>query len=324
MTSNLISTRFTRRFNVDHPVMLAPMDSVAGGKLAAAVSSAGGLGVIGGGYGNAEWLAKAFRDAGNQRVGAGFITWSALQQPAAIELALANEPELLMVSFGDAEDIIAQAQEMSIPTAWQVQTLQQARQALRCKVDVIVVQGQEAGGHGMQRGLMSLLPAVRDLCGENQIVMAAGGIADGRGLASAIMLGADGVMMGTRFWASSEASGSMKARELIAATGGDETIRTSVFDVARDVDWPAHYTGRVRRNGFTDQWHQNISGLREAADDERRHYANSDEDDYNKRVLIAGEAADLIDAVEPAAIIVDNTVREAARLLKSASSYCVS
>lgn len=322
MDKKNISTRFTRHFNIEHPVMLAPMDKVAGGRLAAEVSSAGGLGLLGGGYGNAEWLEKAFRDAGNQRVGAGFITWSALKQPEIIELALSHEPALLMVSFGDAEDIIAMANEASVPAAWQVQTLAQARRAYGCGVDVIVVQGQEAGGHGMQRGLMSLLPAVRDLCGDDQIILGAGGIADGRGLASALMLGADGVMMGTRFWASVEASGSLKARELIAATAGDDTLRTSVFDVARNVDWPSQFTGRVRRNDFTDQWQTNLEGLRESAEAERQRYMGTDEDDYRTRVLIAGEAVDLIDTVEPAASIVENTVRQAALLLNGAADYC--
>ncbi|MEL6318726.1 MAG: nitronate monooxygenase, partial [Pseudomonadota bacterium] len=243
-----IRTRFTERFDIAHPIMLAPMDLVSGGALAAAVSRAGGLGLIGGGYGEADWLERAFLDAGNERVGVGFITWSVAERPELIAAALARRPAALMVSFGDAEPLIEAARAAGTPTVWQVQRLSQARQALAAGVDVIVVQGQEAGGHGMDRGLTALLPAVRDLAGPEQILLAAGGLADGRGLAAALMLGADGVMMGTRFWASAEAAGSDAAKAGLVAAGGDDTLRTKVFDVARDVGWPWEFTGRVVEN----------------------------------------------------------------------------
>ena len=191
-----LKTRFTEFFDVDHPVMLAPMDKVAGGALAAAVTRAGGLGLIGGGYGDTAWVEQAFRDAGNERVGIGFITWSVLRTPGLIEKALSHQPAALMVSFGDAEEVVTRAKAQDTPTIWQVQTVAQAVQAVNAGVDVLVAQGQEAGGHGMDRGLMALLPAVRDAAGPDQIILGAGGIADGRGLAAALMLGADGVMMG--------------------------------------------------------------------------------------------------------------------------------
>ena len=315
-----IETAFTRTFDLRHPIMLAPMDKVAGGELAAAVSAAGGLGVIGGGYGDPDWVERAFQDAGNQRVGVGFITWSAQRNPAAVERALAHDPAAFMVSFGDAEDLISAAQERGIPTIWQVQRLAHAEQALKASVDVIVAQGQEGGGHGMDRGLMSLLPAVRDLAGGDAIVLAAGGIADGRGLAAALMLGADGVMLGTRFWACTEAQGSEIAKSAIVEARGDNTVRSKVFDVLRGVDWPWHYTGRVVRNTVLDQWHDNIEGLKARAEDARAAYDASDPDDLSTRVLIAGEAVDLIRSVEPAETIMSDISAEAERLLASAAA----
>lgn len=313
-----IKTAFTERFDLQHPIMLAPMDQVAGGKLAAAVSAAGGLGTIGGGYGDADWVDRAFHDAGNQSVGVGFITWSAQRNPAAVDRALSHNPAAFMVSFGDGEDLIAAAKEKRIPTIWQVQRLSQAEQALKAGVDVIVAQGQEGGGHGMDRGLMSLLPAVRDLVGQDAMVLAAGGIADGRGLAASLMLGADGVMLGTRFWASDEAQGSEVAKAAIVKATGDNTVRSKVFDVLRGVDWPWHYSGRVVRNAVLDKWHNNIEGLKAKAGPEKAAYDASDSDDLSTRVLIAGEAVDLIRSVKPAATIIEDISAEAEHLLVSA------
>lgn len=317
----MLRTRFTKRFGVEHPVMLAPMDKISGGALAAAVTSAGGFGLIGGGYGDADLIEAAFDEAGNQRVGVGFITWSAQRNLPAVEAALAHDPAAFMVSFGDAEDLVAMAQERGFPTIWQVQTLAQARQAMAAKVDVIVVQGQEAGGHGMDRGLTTLLPAVRDAAGADQIIMAAGGIADGRGLAAALMLGADGVMMGTRFWASVEANGPDAAKNAIAAAEGDRTLRSKVFDVARGADWPWIYTGRVVGNAFSDRWHGDIDGLLENVEQQRAAYEASAEDDFSTRVVIAGEAVDLIGSVEPVAKIVADTIEGAAQLLNGARGF---
>jgi len=320
MTDEL-TTRFTERFGLRHPIARAPMDMVAGGALAAAVTAAGGLGLIGGGYGDADWLEEAFAAAGNQPVGVGFITWSVVDRPALVEAALAHRPAALMVSFGDAEPMVEAARAVGVASLWQVQRLSQAEQALAAGVDGLVVQGQEAGGHGMDRGLTALLPAVRDRAGPDTLILAAGGIADGRGLAAALMLGADGVMMGTRFWASVEAVGSETAKASLVAATGDGTLRSKVFDVARGVDWPRHFTGRVVANAFAERWRHDIAGLERAAAAERARYAASAEDDFSVRALIAGEAVDLIDRIEPAAAIVERVAGEAAALLRGAGRF---
>ncbi|MEL6265320.1 MAG: nitronate monooxygenase [Pseudomonadota bacterium] len=320
MTQHL-RTPFTERFGLRHPIALAPMDIVSGGRLAGAVSAAGGLGLVGGGYGDAAWLDSAFRDAGNEHVGLGFITWSALERPGVVEHALARRPRALMVSFGDAEPLVDAARTAGVPVLWQVQRLAQARQAIAAGADVVVVQGQEAGGHGMDRGLVSLLPAVRDIAPEGQIILAAGGIADGRGLAAALMLGADGVLMGTRFWASDEATGPdprgvAAAKAAMTRLGGDDTVRSRVFDVARGAAWPRAYTGRVVANAFLTRWHDRIDALKADPGPERARYAESAPDDLDTRVLIAGEALDLIHRIEPAGRIVETTAAEAAARLR--------
>ncbi len=316
-----IETAFTRKFDVKVPIVSAPMDLVSGGALAAAVSGAGGLGLIGGGYGKANWVDAQFREAGAQRVGIGFITWSVQRDPGVIDIALGHKPAAMMVSFGDGEDIVAKAKAAGVATMWQVQRLEQAAQAAEAGVDCIVVQGQEAGGHGMDRGLVSLLPSVRDLVGKDTALLAAGGIADGRGLAAALMLGADGVMLGTRFWASAEALGSEAAKARLVSTKGDETVRSKVFDVLRDVDWPQNYTGRIVQNDVLRRWHGDLGGLSQNLSAERARYLASDEDDYSTRVLIAGEALDLVGSIEPAGDIVRRIEAEAQDILARAPGF---
>lgn len=317
----MITTKLTRALRIDHPVVLAPMDRIAGGRLAAAVSAAGGLGLIGGGYGEADWLTRAFEEAGNQAVGAGFITWSLAREPELLDLVLARKPKAVMFSFGEAGAFVARCKTAGVPSLWQVQRLEQARQALAAGTEIIVVQGQEAGGHGMDRGLTALLPAIRDLAGPEQILLAAGGIGDGRGLAAALMLGADGVLLGTRFWAAEEADGPASAKARLVAADGDQTLRTKVFDVARDLDWPWHFSGRVLKNAYAERWHGDIEAMQQAGEAERQRYDAADEDDYETRVVIGGEVVDLIDAVKPAGAIVEEMVAEAADLLGGAGRF---
>lgn len=319
----LIETPFTRRFGIDHPVMLAPMDKISDGRLAAEVARSGGFGLIGAGYGNPDWIEAQFDAAGNLPVGIGLITWCLLEKPDLLDQVLQRKPAALFVSFGDAEPIVEAVRGHGIPTIWQIQRLDQAEQALKAGTDIIVAQGQDAGGHGMDRGLSALLPAVRDLTGPDQIVLAAGGLADGRGLAGSLMLGADGVMMGTRFWASREANGSDAAKAALVSAGGDDTRRSSFFDVARGLDWPGEFSGRVVQNAFSKSWLDNPDGMKAAASDIQKTYEASDPDDFSVRALIAGESLDLVHDIQPAADIINSTVREAARLLAGAPSYLV-
>ena len=313
----MIKTRLTELLTIDHPILLAPMDKVAGGALAAAVTRAGGLGLIGGGYGEGSWLDAQFAAAGNQPVGVGFITWSLAEQPELLDRVLAHRPRAVMFSFGAAGDFVDQAKAAGALTIWQVQRLEQAREAIAAGSDILVVQGQEAGGHGMDRGLMSLLPAVRDLAGPSQVIAAAGGIADGRGLAAALMLGADGVLMGTRFWASREAEGLESEKAKLVSAGGDDTLRTKVFDLARGRNWPWHFTGRVLDNAFSRRWHGDIPGMKADLAAQQAAYDDAASEDFDTRVVIGGEALDLIDSIEPAAAIVERTVAQAAELLQA-------
>jgi nitronate monooxygenase len=314
-----LHTRLTRMLGIEHPILLAPMGSISGGRLAASVSEAGGLGIIGGGYADPDWLAREREAAGNARVGSGFITWSLARRPATLDIALAAAPAAVMLSFGDAAPFIAKIRAAGAKAICQVQSLAQARVVLDQGADIIVAQGTEAGGHGGARATLPLVPAIADTIagsGREVALAAAGGIMDGRGLAAALMLGADGVLMGTRFYAAEESLAAPAAKARVVAGNGDDTLRTTVFDVARGLDWPSDYTGRALANAFSRRWHGRESALAAAQAAEGARYADAvAKSDFDTAVVFTGEGIDLIRGVEPAGAIVARLVREAEALL---------
>lgn len=241
----MISTRLTDRLGIKHPIVSAPMALASGGALAAAVSGAGGLGLIGGGYGDSSWLAEQFDAAAGERVGVGFITWSVERDPSLVAQALEQRPAAFMLSFGDPMVLAAQVHRAGVPLICQCQTLDHVRQAVDAGAAVVVAQGAEAGGHGALRGTLSFVPEVADLLSARSpevLLLAAGGIADGRGLAAALCLGADGVLVGTRLWATPEALVHPRHHQSLLATDGDGTIRTRLPDIARGLSWPPEFT----------------------------------------------------------------------------------
>jgi nitronate monooxygenase len=308
-------TKLTELLQIKHPILLAPMGFISGGALASAVTEAGGLGLIGLGYGNQEWLDREYLAAGNSRTGCGFITWSLDRQPHLLDRALAHRPAAVMLSFGDPKPYAAPIKEAGAALICQVQTLSEAEKAVEIGADIVVAQGTEAGGHGSIRSTLPLVPAVADIVEQKNkdvVVVAAGGIADGRGLAAALTLGAHGVLLGTRFLAADEALVSSKVRAKVVAGSGDHTIRTRVFDIARRLDWPRHYTGRVLQNAFSSQWHGRESALEKNIDAEAARYAKATEaDDIDTRVIFAGEAIDLIHKASPAREIVEEIMCDA-------------
>jgi nitronate monooxygenase len=316
MTSRAsIRTRLTDRFNLRHPIISAPMALAAGGKLAAAVSAAGCLGLIGGGYGDGAWLDEQFAAAGNQPIGCGFITWSLAKQPHLLDQALARRPAAVMLSFGDPAPFAPAIAAMGVPLIAQCQTMAHVAEAIAAGASVIVAQGGEAGGHGMSRGTLNFVPEVADrlaVQAPEVLLIAAGGIADGRGLAAALMLGADGVLVGTRLWASREALVHPDHHAAILAADGDATLRTTTPDIARRLEWPEGFTARIRRNGFTDRWHGRESDLKATADTESDLYkAAFIAGDVENAGVWFGEAAGLIHSIETSGAIVERMAAEA-------------
>ena len=315
-----IRNRLTDILGIEHPILLAPMDLVSGGQLAAAVSQAGGLGLLGGGYGDGDWIAREWRAAGNARIGCGFITWSLARRPALLQAALAHQPAAIMLSFGDPRPFAATIHGAGTKLICQVQTVAQAREAAEAGAHVIVAQGTEAGGHGQSEPLLSLLPRVVDACPAIPVV-AAGGLADGRGLAAAIMFGAEGVLLGTRFYASQEAVGHPDAKARIVAAEAGQTVRSIVFDLSRRNRWPEPYTGRVLRNRHTERWLGHETELAAQAEQVAAEYsAARARGDYDIAGVIAGEAAALIDDLPPAGELVTRIAAQAEALLRNSAA----
>ncbi|WEH20473.1 nitronate monooxygenase [Streptomyces sp. VNUA24] len=309
-------TRLTHALGIEHPVVLAPMDMVSGGRLATAVTAAGGLGMIGGGYGDREWLKHEFAAAGDTRVGCGFITWSLARDPELLDVALTHRPAAVMLSFGDPTPFANRVRAADVPLLCQVHTLDQARQALDAGADVVVAQGGEAGGHGVgTRSTFTLVPDIADLIAarsQETLVLAAGGVADGRGLAAALSLGADGVLVGTRFWATEEAVVSARAQIRGVEATGDDTIRTGVYDIVRQYPWPAEYNGRLLRNQFIDRWHGREADLAARLPEAvAEFHAAVVEQDFEVANMIVGEAIGLVHEILPAGDVVRRMVQEA-------------
>ncbi|NVK16626.1 MAG: nitronate monooxygenase [Rhodobacteraceae bacterium] len=319
-----MKTRLTEALGITCPVIQAPMAFAAGGALARAVSGAGGLGMIGGAYGDAEWIGQQFGSAAGARVGCGLITWKLAEQPQLLDLVLAHEPAAVFLSFGNPEQFAPVIRNAGVPLICQVQTLRDARQALECGADIIVAQGADAGGHGEARGTFALVPEIADeIARQNSqaLLCAAGGVTDGRGLAAALMLGADGAVIGTRFWASHEALVHPRILDRALRATGDDTIRTKVVDVVRGFDWPGCYNGRVLRNPFIQKWHGSEDALKLETGVEAPIWAAAQEaGDPDVATAFAGEGIGLISSAAPAGDILAKLMADAQRCLAGAAA----
>ncbi|MBI5616045.1 MAG: nitronate monooxygenase [Gammaproteobacteria bacterium] len=320
----MIATRFTERFGLAQPIALAPMAHVAGTELASAVSNAGALGLVGGGYAGTQGPERRAADelarCPPERCGIGFITWALALDPTQLARALALRPACVFLSFGDPRPFAAEIHAAGVPLVCQIQNLVQLEAALAAGAAVVVAQGTEAGGHGARRATLPLVPEVADRLRErapDTLLLAAGGIADGRGLAAALLLGADGAVIGTRFWAAREALTADAAIARGLAASGDETVRTAAIDALRGVPWPAEYSFRVLRNDLTAAW-----AGREAEAERQRgtlaaaYRAARERDDYAVAAAVAGEAIGLCSERESAATLVARIGAEAADLLR--------
>ncbi|WP_067703021.1 NAD(P)H-dependent flavin oxidoreductase [Nocardia jejuensis] len=318
-----LRTDFTERLSIEHPVVSAPMGGAAGGALAAAVSEAGGLGLIGAGSGAREVLE---REAGivtastSKPWGIGFLLWSL--ENDAIARALDHGPAAILLSFGDPAPYADEIRSAGVRLIVQVTDMAEARRALEAGADVLVAQGNDAGGHAGQNavGTMSFVPSVVDMAGSIP-VLAAGGIADGRSLAAALALGASGAMIGTRFQATHESLvPAAEIKALLDATGAD-TETNRVLDIARGSAWPARYPARTLRNAFLDAWRDREAELRGDLDAQQRFRAAAAEQDPDVVPIWAGQALDRVTAIASAADVVAEIVAEADRTLTRLAAY---
>ncbi len=314
----MLRTRICDLLGVEHPIISAPMSGAATAALAAAVSEAGGFGLIGGTGDGADWLRgqiRAVRERTNRPFGVGFISsFPGLDE--LVHVALEERVAAIAHSFADPTPYVTAAHDAGIKVLAQVQTVAQAMVAAKAGVDVLAAQGTEAGGHTGYSGTLPLVPAVVDATGGIPVV-AAGGIADGRGLAAVLMLGAEGAWIGTRFVASVEAITPAWGKQQVIEAGADDTVLTKAYDLVSGAPFPAGIGDRVIRNTFTNAWHgrdQDVLGHRQEFAGQVR--AATEQGDGSIAPTRAGSAAGLIDAIEPAGEVVRRLVVEAERVLR--------
>ena len=290
----MLKTWLTERFDLQVPVVSAPMAGVSGGRLAAAVSAAGGLGLIGWVGSDVDALrAELATAAGPGRAfGVGFLAWTL--QPndeQLVDVALEAGAALVCVSYGDYEQYVERIRAAGAVAATQVGTLADVRRATAAGVDLIVARGGEGGGHG--RDTVATLPLLQAVLEETDLpVLAAGGIATARGLAAVLAAGAAGAWVGTAFLATHESAYKDGLKDAVLGAELDSSVHTTVFDIGRGSPWPEEFGGRALRNAYSDTWlHRD--------DELRANPVRSDEP-----VVWAGQVAGLVTQRRPAADVV--------------------
>ncbi|KAJ7043236.1 2-nitropropane dioxygenase [Mycena alexandri] len=340
----VFTTPLTKLFKINHPVLLAGMNVAAGPKLAAAVTNAGGMGVIGGVRQSPKFLKhsieelKSHLEDKNAPFGVDLLIpqiggsarktnkdYTDGQLPALIDVIIEGKPALFVCAVG-------------VPPKWAVDKLHDAgiavmnmighpkhvAKALAQGVDIICAQGGEGGGHTGDTAFSILIPAVVDLCknakspltGERVIVVAAGGIADGRGLAASLAYGADGVWVGTRFVASVEAGANKTHKQMVVSAGYDDVARTLI------------YSGRpmsVRKTPYVAEWEtkRKIEQEKLVADGKIPHDVELQQKPNRSiegMAFLMGKVAASINDIKPAKDIVDELVLTAEKSLKAATN----
>ncbi|MGW5683909.1 NAD(P)H-dependent flavin oxidoreductase [Nonomuraea sp. NPDC003754] len=309
-------TWLTDRFGLSVPLVGAPMAGVGAGRLAAAISAAGALGMIGvPATASAQWIADeaAVAAESGRPYGIGLMAWTLPGNPGQIDAVLAARPALVSVSFGPYAGYVEPFRRAGITVVTQAGTTREAREAEAAGVDAVVARGGEGGGHGRNDvATLPLLQGVLDAVGIP--VLAAGGIAGARGLAAVLAAGAEGAWVGTAFLACSETMVSAPALRRILAAAETDTVYGRVFDVAQRLGWPPEYGGRGLRNAFFDQWEGKEEAL---AADEEAHAAVAAAraaGDYDVAVVYASEAVGLVRERRPAADVVADFATAAALL----------
>ena len=246
----------TEKFGLGVPVVGAPMANVGGGKLVAAISAAGGLGMLGAGSAvTADWIRTegSIAAANGKPYGIGLMAWSVRERPEHVEAVLELKPALVSLSFGDYTPYVEPLQKAGIVVATQAGTVADAREAIDAGVDVIVARGAEAGGHG--RNAVATLPLLQAILELTELpVLAGGGISGPRGLAAVLAAGAAGAWIGTAFLTCQEALTSEPVRRRVIAADETDTVYGTVFDAASRAGWPDEFGGRALRNAYFDTW----------------------------------------------------------------------
>ncbi|WP_083889347.1 NAD(P)H-dependent flavin oxidoreductase [Nocardia pneumoniae] len=298
---------WAHRIGARIPLVNAPMGGVAGGRLAAAVTAAGGLGMIGmGSAGSVRALERELPHVHgiDGPFGIGLVDWVVAAEPELLEAAIAARPALISVSFGADLDWATTVTDAGIVAATQVYSVQDARRAQDAGVGVLVARGVEGGGHGaVTSTLLPLLDEVLDVA--SVPVLAAGGIGTPSSVAAVLRAGATGAWLGTCLAACEESLLSEAGRRALLAARGEDTVLTRAYDVGMELPWPTRFPARVLRTEFTDRWTGREDEL--AADRSARAAlaAAIAADDPAVAPIDAGQGVGLVTAVEPVARVLE-------------------
>jgi nitronate monooxygenase len=315
-----LRTRLCDLFGIDVPVLNAPMGGGdAPGRLAAAVSNAGGLGLIGGtAMGGEEWVVEQVRiarDLTDRPFGVGFISHFP-NTADLMQVALREGVKVIAHSFADPAPFVDAAHDAGALVLCQVRTVEAASRCAEVGVDAVTAQGTEAGGHTGTMSTFPLVPAVVDAVAPIPVV-AAGGIGDGRGIAAALMLGAEGVWVGTRFLATEECGVSDAYKQRVVDASGGNTVLSKVFDIPTRMPWPSGVLGRALRTDFADEWAGREDELQAQVDAEGGGPRRFDPDRDPQGATWAGEAVTFVTGRESAGDVVRALVADAERVLRS-------
>jgi nitronate monooxygenase len=303
----MLKTIVTQEWGLRYPIIGAPMANIARGRMARAVTEAGGLGFIGvGPRDTTEFIEResaiARGDGAPLKFGIGLMVWVLESRPELFDAAIDQKPFLLSISFGSVRKYIDRAHRAGALVATQVNTRKQVLEAAADGADIIVAQGNDAGGHS---GFVGTFPALQiALDATTKPVFAAGGIASPAGVAAALAAGAEAVWIGTAFLLSPESDGTDAAKERIAAAAETDTILTTVFDRASQLAWPPHHPGRALRNTFSDRWHGHEDELVSNPDELARFRQGAKDRNYDVTSIYAGQAVGLMSERQPAAEVV--------------------
>ena len=320
----MLRTGFCELFDIEAPILQAAIWPAAAPELVAAVSEAGGLGSIGAVFGSSPQVSAQIRRVRELTDGPFVVNHVVpLLDEEAFVATLEARPAGVSFALGDpGAELVDRVHAAGSKAIHQVHTALQAREAAAQGVDIVIAQGSDAGGQGMAAGAgtMALVPQVVDAVAPTP-VLAAGGVGDGRGLAAALMLGAAGVNVGTRFLASLEASASEAWKERILEVESEEVVRFEAWSAIMPPSEASYDVApRVIRTEFVAEWERQPEEARRQADRLQREIMGSiRRGQPHELTPFAGQSAGLIRDVLPAAAIVRGMVREAEAALERAA-----
>jgi enoyl-[acyl-carrier protein] reductase II len=322
----MLHTPLCELLGIDHPIIQAGMGPFgSGAELAAAVSNAGALGSLGGAARPVDDLREQLArllDLTSRPFAVNFTQPWLQRNPESFDVALDAKPVVISLALGDPGDLVKRAHDAGILFVQQVHTVDQARDMADRGVDVIIAQGTEAGGFTGTVAGSVLVPQVVDAVSPIPVV-AAGGIGDGRGLAAALVLGAQGVNVGTRFLASTEASISVGWKQAILDAKSEDAVKADIWDdiFPKPSGGAFEVVPRALRTRFSDEWQGRRDDARQAAERLQAEVLSAvREERMEDFVPFTGQTAGLIRDIRSAVDVVTQLVREAEHALLRAGA----